>query len=714
MTDQIADVSAREQHGRDIDREKILLAELANEPDPVQKEAIKREYRIVFRKEPIEESAPAPEPRKVSIKDLVAKYSSPARKTAAEELAPPTPEPAAQKVADKPKPDMQDREDRPMLTSRLGPSKIDYERSRQERLGIPHALGDIYQGGRQLVTHLGEKMGLADKGAGAKVDKEAMEREKAYQEATPLSSGTARVATTFAPAMLTGGTSIPAGIAAAGAMSLAAPVTDTTEKSYGQQKMTDVPESMALAVVPNVIQSGFKWALRGGKEAAVKLQQNIWDYKRAGIDRPTLGQVSEGGATKGAGATADKMAEEVKSVQSRVDNIADKIHAARTPEEAGNIISSGIRGDKVRGGGRQGGWMDNFAAGQKTLYDKADNLLPPDTKTFLPNTLSALKKFSTPSKTAPATTGALMDKKVAELYGNLKDDAGKARSLPLEDVKAIRTRIGELIDASVMDPKINIKQAKEIYAALSHDMADVAKRKGPKAYEAMLKANEFAAAGHELMETHLQPVINSGIKQEVFSAATSGTSKGAERIREVLGALEPVQADAVRSVMMRELGREGENFNPLKFFQNWSKMHGDAKTELFGKSGANVRSSIDKIAEVSATLSKQGSTLNDLRNYAMSHGIEGETAAAAYLTHRSGVAATLIGIASGGFIIGRSIENPVIMKWLAQSVTKTPAQVPAALSALYNRTRDLPADQQAEVDEYISAVKGAMGNMGEQ
>lgn len=600
----------------------------------------------------------------------------------------------------------------PTLKQQLMPQvKEGGEQLSQELEGVKQSLGDIYYGGKQLATRGAEAIGLAPKGSSIKADEEVRQREIEYQKRTPKGSGLGRVLGAVGPALLTGGDTLAANVLSGVGQAAVQPVTDTSEESFASQKAKQIGLGAAIPLGAKSAVEGFKYAMRGGEEAAGKMAENIAEYRRAGVESPTLGQVSEGGTTKGSGAFAGTLEEQRGQLATRFEDVADRISTAKTPEDAGKVLFEGIRGTKNAQGAYEGGWMGKFKEGQEKLYAKVDRYLPPDTAAKLDNTLAALRDVATPRAGAPATSAQFIDRNLQQAYYSLLDDAGKARKLPYEEIKALRSRLGEMIDKSVIDPSIKIGDVKAVYAALSRDMEAAAAARGPRAVKALKDANAFTAAGHDLMETHLQPILNSKLKSQMLDEATRGTADSGERIKAVLGTLDPVQADAIKGVVLRELGRKGQaGFDAGQLFTNWNKMHPDAVTALFGKEGSNLRTSIDRMASVAANVEKEGVTLNDLRNYATGHGAEGGLAALAYLTHRSGLAAVLMGGAGAGFLTGRMVQNPTFMKWLAQTSTRVPSQLPSALSALATKAKDLAPDDREEVNAYIANVQSLLPN----
>jgi hypothetical protein len=604
-----------------------------------------------------------------------------------------------------------------------------------------YGLGDPIAAGRQLVT-----AGLE---GGDEAVSQAALREKEYQKRTEGKFGAERGlggAVATAPAAFAAPTTMLGRVGLGAGLGLASQPAADSSRGLVEQKLEQGVEGAGLAALPGMLTGGIKYAARGGKAAAEKMAKNLADLRAAGIDRPTLGQVSEGGMTKGSGATKSIVDEQTQQVAAKADSLAAKLSQAKTPEEAGNLIIAGIEGERpqvkistgpggqivspastVTTGPKQGGWRKTAQQYSDYLHGKVSALVPPDTSVPLTNTLKTLTELTTPSPTAPAVSNYMQDPEFREIMQRVDIDAfrppGKPptpvtpltpgmqqpappqRALRIDDLSKLRSWIGKQTDPNNLAPKLDAQQASRLYAAIAADEEAAVASKGPAAVLASQQANQFTRTMHDTIADHLQPVLNAKTPENVLEAAMSGTNKGASRVRAVMQALDPVQADGVRSVVIRELGRSGEAFSAPTFIRNFQKMHPDARTELFGPKGSQLRSSLDKIADASAMLSSGDKSITAaLHDYALEHKSAGGLATLAYLTHRAGVGAIA---ASGlvGFATGRMLRNPTIVNWLAKTTTKSTAALPMAFQQLQRLRDQLSPEDQAEVDQYLKNVQ---------
>ena len=565
--------------------------------------------------------------------------------------------------------------------------------AKQEAIGIKQGVTDPYYGGKQLGAHA-----LASAETAQAVDKEVAEREKKYQEETPEASGTGRAAGNLITSLMGGASTVPVAVAKGAATAALTPVTNTEEESFGEQKAKQIGIGATLGAVPQTLQKGTRWALRGaGDVKGAQLAQNLNTFKRAGVT-PRLGQVSEGGLTKGSGAPEAVREEQTAQLVGKASKELDKLSNVRTQAEAGSTIDEGLR--------NPGGYLERTKAQTTKLYEAAEAALPPTTPVKITNTLKAFQEVTALRPKMVETSATFIDPKIENRYATLVADAGKGQKLPYEDVKWLRSQIGEQISNPLQQaPGTSVRNLKTLYAGLSQDMEEAALAKGPKAYRLMKTANDFTKASHEKLETYYQPLIDKKVPQSIYKAMFSNSKDGADYIRPIMDALEPMQQDAVRAAY---LNNEVLAHGPAEFFTNWNKMHPDVKEALFGKQGAALRTTLDRMSQVAGVAAKKGGTLTDMRSFVMNHAGEGEVAALAYLTHHYGLANVLIGTAGIGFLAGRTklLSNPTFMNWLTKSSTKAPGTLISSLNQLQAAKKDMSDADQAEVDAYIENMRG--------
>ena len=496
----------------------------------------------------------------------------------------------------------------------------------------------------------------------------------------------------------------------------------------------DIAGNVLMAQAPRMAGGAARRVMAGDEAARLKTRENIAAFKRAEIPQYTLGQVSEGGLTAGAGAPRKLIEKQQEQLGNRAEKVADKMSATKNPEEAGKVIREAISGTpetksitprkgakpvEVETGKKIGGYIDTARSMESSLYDKMYKTVGRDTKWGYPNLFKALNELTQQNPNMMATSGGFLNKGILDLRERLVDDVGKSKQLGYEDARWLRSKIGELTDPRQIVPgdtsKIQITpaQADKLYAAMSEDMMAGVAGKGPRAELATLKANQFSRQLHHDISTHLQPVMNQKLLKDTYDAAVSGTREGSERVATTMKTLDNTQKDAVRSVFFRELGREGDSWNMKNFMNNYNKLHPSARDELFGGSGKNkYRNDLDNIAKVADKLTLDENTWHKVKNYMLAEGKMGTmaaTGAVAGLVSHSVVGALLAGPAAG-FITGNLVRNPGFIDWFAKSSAKTKgSSIPVLMSNLQSREKDMSPEDRQEVEDYINKVNTELG-----
>jgi hypothetical protein len=494
--------------------------------------------------------------------------------------------------------------------------------------------------------------------------------------------------------------------------------------------------SMALPKVAGAITSAPKYLMSGSETARKTARENIAAFKKEGIT-PSLGQVSAGGATKGAGGSEALVAEEAPKIAAQATKLADKLSPITTSEEAGNVIHEAIMGKPVTEtltpkrkaiesptGERIGGWEQDVNERESILHDTWKKMVGEDAKVYLKSTLLALKEMTTPTAGAEATTSGLLNTKIMDIRRRMVDDTGKPRSMPLNAIEDVRSLIGELTDPT-MEVTISKGQANKLYGAIKSDVGEMVASKGDKVKAAYNDAFEYSRKKHEIVSSLMEPLRTAKIPEQAFTFATAGTPEGASQLRTLfqgkgegvskVSGLNKAEQDVVRSVMFRKLGgADAGEFSPTKFLANWNNMHNDAKEVLFGAPGSALRNHLDALNTVMLKSKSTATTIYELRNYAADHGMIGSATALAVLSGRHGMASILLSGLGAGAVAGRLIQRPFFVKWLTSASNKKPASIVPMLGMLAQKAATLPPNDQQDVKEYLANIQSITAPGGKQ
>lgn len=461
------------------------------------------------------------------------------------------------------------------------------------------------------------------------------------------------------------------------------------------------------------------------------VQQRVNEQRRAGITNPSPGTVADSKVLKRAEGTMGVLpgsadvqhAEALKRSQgmgAKVQQVARGVSPTGqpvSPERAGVGIQAGVEG-----------FVGQFRQTQDQLYNKVRALIPPNRDVKVSNFEGALNEFTRTVKGAQATTGTLVNEKLARLNAALQDDLNAVtapqptglvgpggqpimkpplkttRALPYEAADKIRKRIGEQLEDVDLVAGTPKNQLKKLYGAITSDI-EGALPKGTPERKAWDRARNYTRAGHDRIDNILQPLYDKGTPEKAFKAAMSGTKEGASAFRRVMRSMTPAQSDAVRANVIGEMGlakpggqtAQGGVFSMDTFVTEWNQLHPDAKRVLFAD--PKVRADMETIAKVASDYKESGRFLYNPSGTAKTIGHA--SAAASIITALgtgnwvlAGGEAATIGATYG---LARAMARPEFVSWLAKG-TRLPAdqrvQWTTQLATIADRQKD-PEDREA-------------------
>ncbi len=456
--------------------------------------------------------------------------------------------------------------------------------------------------------------------------------------------------------------------------------------------------ALAGGLTPSALVAGVpmtvRGALRGGEQNRQSLETAISDFGSLGGAVPTVGQgtgsrMRQGlenllGSSPTAGGVMARAGEmQGEQIGSGLDALGRRMSSNPTAEGAGRSIREGV---------------DTFArstkATRRALYWQVDRNIPADAPVPLSRTQQALSAMTAPTPGAEATTGALINPELGRIAENLATDlaAGNGVALPYEAVKGLRTRLGEEAFNFSLTPDKPTAQLRQLYGALTDDIADAARQAGPDAERALKRANNYYKKSQKRLELLEGVVDRNGGPERIFQAAMSGAKEGATVLRSVMRSL-PVDAQKdVTAAVIRRMGlanpgaqdAAGEVFSAATFLNNWNKVSPEARATLFNRYGGKVSEDIDKLARVAESI-KDGSGV--LRNPS---GTAAQVASFGYggglaMSILTGDIPSLSKLVAGGALANltaRAMTSPRAVAWLAKNTDRPVAALPAQLEVL--------------------------------
>lgn len=513
------------------------------------------------------------------------------------------------------------------------------------------------------------------------------------------------------------GTNVGGQVISSGSGAAAQGVTREEGGGVWSQLGAGVAGTLAPSALSTSIAAAVRGLARGGESGRQRVADTIRTFEEAGAGTPTVGQATQGrgaravesGLSKTPGAAGRVIAKaeaEAAGLGDKVDDMATTLSPTSGAAPAGREIRAGL-----------GRFADNFKAKAGTLYDELDTHIAPDSQVQVGNTAQVLDELTALKPGAEALSGAMVNPKIAGWKAALSKDAQNG-ALPYAAIKDLRSKVGELLSDSGLVADAPRAQLKKVYSALTADMTEAARVAGPEAEKALTRANSYYAAGMKRIDDVLDPILKKTDPEDIFKAATSGTSEGATTLRGVMKSLPEESRKIVAATTLRRLGRAvaskqdelGEVFSPETFLTNWNKLHGDAKTALFSNLPDGMRSDLDKIARVASNL-RDGSKVFANPSGTAQAAANQFTAGAAVIsliTGNLGTAAAIGGAVAGSNVLARVMTSPITVKWLAKATSVPVEQLPAQLNNLSQQIFRMPKDERDDARELVKTMRAAL------
>jgi hypothetical protein len=276
--------------------------------------------------------------------------------------------------------------------------------------------------------------------------------------------------------------------------------------------------------------------------------------------------------------------------------------------------------------------------------------------------------LTNPNAVTPLSGTASAARQIIQRRGSLQDPSGalqqvqKALSLgegTYNDIKALRTSVGQLMDSSNLPADVSGAELKTLYGGLSGDLERAAYTSGGQnAVNAHLDASKFAsdtAARREQLTELLGGKAGDDSNEAVYGAlkTAAGDTKGADiaLLRQARSAVPQQSWDRLSQGMVSTLGRDADgNFSTSRFITDYGKISDTAKDELFAQN-TPLRQNLDDLH----TVSQQW---KHLEKYANPSGSGGHVVGAAALIHGWHAPLETLGMFLGAQQFGKLLATP--------------------------------------------------------
>jgi hypothetical protein len=297
-------------------------------------------------------------------------------------------------------------------------------------------------------------------------------------------------------------------------------------------------------------------------------------------------------------------------------------------------------------------------------------------------------------------------------------DAIRANGLSWQDLKALRTSIGERIGERRFSDDTATSDLRAVYGALSEDMQNTAAAMGPRAQRAFNRANDLYRNTQQVIDKSLVAILgNDAAKSpEKAAAAVQAMTKGGKSTGD-LKTLAQIRAATIKSGAWDEIAStlihlggqpansEGRAFQPQTFVQWYADMSEPARAMLFKP---ELRKSLDQFVAAN----QQFARLKGLNNTSQTAPVM--FGGGALLTGAGALLNPILGLKMAGVlglnhVMGRVWTSPQFLR-LATGYTKAAAAGNAnAVKSQIGRLQKL-ATTNPELREGIEAVLKSIAN----
>ena len=493
---------------------------------------------------------------------------------------------------------------------------------------------------------------------------------------------------------------------------------DAARTMYPGDPIAEIAAGTAGSFAPEAAKATVRGLLRPSKDqgGVDTMRQNISQMEGVGVT-PTMGmatdkpsvQAAEGllriapGARTSMQRTDDRFVDEIdQQIRTRVQDLAPRSKG----EDAGRVVYDSIEG-----------FLREFKNRSAALFDD----IPIDDATATParNTQEFFVRRTTPTEGAENLSKALQPSQLKTLAGAFADDLADGKTIPYSALKQLRTTIGEKITNSYMLDDMSTGQYKELYAAITRDMEDLARKTDiasaktdtpTSAMPAFKRANRFYNAGATRIESRLDPIMRGrgGGKpptEDVYQRVKAGVNRGGTNVRAIRRSMKPEDWKAYQSAYLEDISKataanqsvDAIGFDPNVFFRNYNNMSDGARAAMFGGPGG-LQDALDDLSRViekqrrakeqMANPSRTGETVTSVAGLLGGAGAVGGYALTLDPSYLLGLGSYVFGVKQ----LSRLMSDPKFVKWVAKTPNmRNPEDLRAhagRLTALYANADD--------------------------
>lgn len=378
------------------------------------------------------------------------------------------------------------------------------------------------------------------------------------------------------------------------------------------------------------------------------------------------------------GAVANARSDLVGAWQNKMNDIADNLGYATTPQQAGMTLETGARD-----------WLDQFKTVQQHLWGGYKALVPDNTPVSVPGFRRELNGVLGDFGGADNLAKVLQPQLAAKLKDALGADLQGGSTLTSQSVHSVRTALGQMLESPEPIEGIGKAAIKRLYGGLSDDIAGEAAAAGPIAQRIYQMASGATRIGHGILDDFAGPILQAKSPEQATQFAMAQARQGGTRLEGITGSLPGVAGD-LRSYALRNAATNIESPTSLATALIGRKpiYSPEAQHILFGDPALQ-----QQVADLAATGNAMRPFEKDLANSPtathQTRGL-GRIIAAAELAKQGHELAGAPGAVAGGMagmfapnIMGRVAQATALNPWLAALYGKQipfPAQNPSMMA----------------------------------
>jgi hypothetical protein len=396
------------------------------------------------------------------------------------------------------------------------------------------------------------------------------------------------------------------------------------------------------------------------------------------------------------------------SIEGLGEAAADTAGGATIPS-AGSAIRAGVKN-----------WIGPVSkADVDARYQAVSQAMNPATLTPLSGTQSAVNNII-------AQRGNLQGPSAAISKVQQALDAGQGT---FNDIKALRSTIGEYMDSGQLPADTSGAELKQIYGGLSADLERAAYNSGgQQGVAAFQRANQFAAGvaqRREALVGLLGGNPGTASSEGVYSAIqrAAGPKGNLDLLNQAKQSVLPTDWDELARGTVGQMGRDLDgNFSPARFLSDYGRISAGAKDTLFGASGQSgpagqVRQNLDDIQAVSRQWAKLKGYANPSGTGHTVAGVAALEAAPEAINHPIAAIASLLGANTVGKWLASPAGSGAASNWMkanmAWAARPSPATMNKIRSAATNVASTASAQYGAKLDPMALAAMALHERQGE-